>query len=59
MKKTYITPSVEKIAFNYSRQVVASNAESSCYWKNNGFWSYGSPTCHETYVEGSATQVPA
>ncbi len=58
MKKMYFTPSVEKISFNYSNQVVASGAN-NCYWKNDGYWSHGTSSCHDDYVEGTATQVPA
>ncbi len=55
MKKSYITPVAEKITFHYTQQVVASG----CYWKNNGFWSYSTSACRDSYVEGTSTQVPA
>ncbi len=36
MKKTYETPSVEKVNFDYKNQVVASGGSSTCYFRNIG-----------------------
>ncbi len=55
MKKTYTTPTAEKIEFNYTQQVVASG----CWYKNNSYWTHGDPTCNSNYHQGTSTQVPA
>lgn len=36
MKKTYETPSVEKIAFQYRDQVVVASGNCISAWKNEG-----------------------
>ena len=44
MKKTYVTPSVEKVEFNYSEQVVAASGSKTCDYVNTAELS----GCHST-----------
>lgn len=47
MKKTYVTPDVEKVAFQYRDQVVAASigGGTACtqIWENFGSYEAGSP----------------
>ncbi|MBR3763133.1 MAG: hypothetical protein IKK57_01105 [Clostridia bacterium] len=51
MKKTYETPSVEKIAFQYRDQVVVASGGHQCIidWTNNA----GETGCSGTVVQNS------
>ncbi len=49
MKKTYVTPSVEKVEFNYSEQVVAASGSRVCMWVNTAVESGCDSTNAPTY----------
>ena len=51
MKKTYETPAVEKIAFQYRDQVVVASGGHTCViqWTNNS----GENNCRPTVVQNS------
>ncbi len=57
--RNYEKPIAKKIEFFYGEVITTSGGGNNCYWKNDGYWSHGTQTCHDTYNEGTATQVPA
>lgn len=46
MKKTYVTPEIEKVAFQYRDQVVATSGGTRCYldWDGHGSTANGCTT---------------
>ncbi len=49
-KKTYTTPSAEKIEFNYQNQVVAESGTSGCTYRIENEYGYGCTNRYENYV---------
>lgn len=49
MKKTYVTPDVEKVAFQYRDQVVVASGGACTQHYNGNEDLSGAPTCYATH----------
>lgn len=55
MKKTYVTPDVEKVAFQYRDQVVVASGGGSCTQFYDGNQDSLNQGCQGTHWEGNNT----
>lgn len=53
MKKNYVSPTAEKVEFNYSEQVVAASGTKSCTMVSN--YTTITTDCTEYYTETAHT----